>query len=64
MITKCCTLPKPDYRDLSTEESKKFCRLVYLLRKRGYSINDAQAVAYGKVLENGIPFKNRGRIKI
>ena len=60
MISICCTLPKPDYRDPSTEESKKFCRLVYLLKKRGYSIKDAQAVAYRKVLENGIPFDARG----
>lgn len=57
MISICCTLPKPDYQELTPDEKKAFCRLVYVLRKRGYSVTDAQAVAYWKVLEVGIPFE-------
>ena len=56
MISICCSLPKPDYQELGQEERKAFCRLVYLLRKRGYSVVDAQDVAYRKVLEDGLPF--------
>jgi len=41
---------------VSDEEKKIFCRMVYLLRKRGYSIPDAQIVAYRQVLEESIPF--------
>lgn len=57
MISICCTLPKPDYQDLTQEERKVFCKIVYLLRKRGYSVTDAQVVAYRKVLEGSIPFR-------
>jgi hypothetical protein len=56
MITICCTYPKPNYQDLSNEDHKMFCKLVYLLRKRGYSVVEAQEVAYQKVLEESIPF--------
>jgi hypothetical protein len=56
MISICCTPPKAYYKDLADEERKKFCRLVYLLRKRGYSVLDAQKVAYQKVLQESIPF--------
>lgn len=56
MISICCTHPEPDYKDLALEERKLFCRLVYLLRKRGYSVRDAQRIAYRKVLEDGVPF--------
>jgi len=54
MISLCCTLPAPDFQDLSLEESKIFCRQVYLLRKRGYSIADAQAITYRRVLAESI----------
>lgn len=56
MISICCSLPKPDYQELTPEEKKIFCRLVYLLRKRGYSIKDAQEVAYRKILDDSVPF--------
>jgi hypothetical protein len=52
MISICCSLPKPDYQELTPEERKVFCKMVYLLRKRGYSVVDAQRVAYQKVLED------------
>lgn len=55
-ISICCTLPKPDFKELTPDEKKVFCRMVYVLRKRGYSVADAQAVAYRKVLEASIPF--------
>lgn len=57
MISICCTLPKPDYHELTPDERKQFCKMVYLLRKRGYSVNDAQEVAYRKVLEDSISFE-------
>jgi hypothetical protein len=57
MISKCCTYPKPDLQELSDQERKEFCRLVYLLRKRGYSVADAQETAYRKILEESIPFE-------
>jgi hypothetical protein len=56
MISICCSLPKPDYQELSQEERKVFCRWVYLLRKRGYSVVVAQDMAYRKLLEDGLPF--------
>lgn len=56
MISICCSQPKPDYQDLSTEERKVFCKLVYLLRKRGYPIKDAQEKAYRKILDDSVPF--------
>jgi len=56
MISVCCTLPKPDHQDLSIEERKQFCKMVYVLRKRGYSIADAQAIAYRKVAVGSVPF--------
>lgn len=55
-ISICCAEPKPDFKELTPDEKKDFCRMVYVLRKRGYSVGDAQAVAYRKVLEEGIPF--------
>jgi len=57
MISICCTPPKPDYQELTPDEKNVFCKMVYLLRKRGYSVVDAQAVAYQKVLEDGMPFE-------
>lgn len=54
MLSLCCTQPAPDYQELSHEESKIFCKLVYLYRKRGYSIADAQTVSYRKVLAESI----------
>jgi hypothetical protein len=59
MTSICCTYIKPDYLDLSTEEKKKFCKLVYLLRKRGHSIKEAQEIAYKQLLEESIPFDIR-----
>jgi hypothetical protein len=56
MISICCTPLKPDYNDLVADERKIFCKMVYLLRKRGYSVVDAQKVAYRTVLEDGVPF--------
>jgi hypothetical protein len=35
---------------------KPFCKLVYLLRKRGYSVAEAQEKAYRKILVESIPF--------
>lgn len=55
-ISICCTEPKPDYKELTPYEKKVFCRMVYVLRKRGYLVADAQAIAYGKVLEESISF--------
>ncbi len=58
MISKCCTEPKPDYKkSLSHDEYKTFCQLVYLLRKRGHRIEEAQAKAYQKVLNESIPYR-------
>jgi hypothetical protein len=54
MISRCCTPPNPDYQELSREESKRFCKQVYLLRKNGYSVADAQALSYRMVLEESI----------
>ncbi len=56
MVSVCCNEPKPNYDDLSIEEKKMFCRLVYLLRKRGYSVSDAQLVAYRRILDESIPY--------
>ena len=56
IISKCCTYPKPDLPELSDQERKKFCRLVYLLRKRGFQVIDAQKTAYTWVIGEGIPF--------
>jgi hypothetical protein len=56
MISICCTPEKPDYQEFTPDERKVFCKMVYLLRKRGYSMEDAQNVAYQKVLEDGMPF--------
>lgn len=56
MISICCSQPIPDYRELVSDEKKIFCRLVYLLRKRGYSVADAQEKAYRKILEDSISF--------
>lgn len=57
MISICCTPEKPDYQELTLGERKVFCKMVYLLRKRGYPVLDAQVVACQKVLESCIPFK-------
>jgi hypothetical protein len=55
MIQKCCTEPKPDYlKDLTNEEYRTFCHLVYLLRKRGYRVEEAQAEAYHRILAESI----------
>jgi len=56
MISICCSLPKPDYQELTSEERKLFCKLVYLFRKRGYTVKDSQEVAYKKILEDSVPF--------
>lgn len=56
MISICCTPEKPDYQELTKDEKKVFCKMVYLLRKSGYPVVDAQRVAYQKVLEDGVPF--------
>lgn len=55
-ISICCEEPKPDYKELTPDEKKVFCRMVYVLRKRGYSVADAQATAYRNVLDASIPF--------
>lgn len=60
MISRCCTPERPDYRGLSPEEKYVFCKMVYLLRKRGYSVLDAQAMACRKVLGESLPaFENK-----
>lgn len=56
MLSICCTPPRPDFQDMTIEDHKKFCRLVYLLRKRGYQIIDAQKIAYTQVLSESILF--------
>jgi hypothetical protein len=38
------------------EKRKLFCKLVYLFRKRGYTVKDSQEVAYKKILEDSVPF--------
>jgi hypothetical protein len=50
-----CGLREPNYDDLSIEDKKIFCRLVYLLRKR-YSIKEAQEVSLRKILDDSIPY--------
>jgi hypothetical protein len=57
LISICCSPQKPDYQDLNPEEKKTSCKLVYLLRKRGYSVAEAQEKAYRKILVESIPFK-------
>lgn len=57
MVSICCTPAEPDYDDLASDEKKIFCRLVYLLRKRGYPVGDAQRVALRKVLESCLPYE-------
>jgi hypothetical protein len=57
LISICCIEPKPDFQEFSDAEKKIFCRMGYLLRKRGYSIPTAQKIAYQQVLEESIPFK-------
>jgi len=57
MISKCCSLPKPDYKELSPEEYQMFCRLVNGLRKKGYNLEEAQSKAYHQVVAESIPFK-------
>jgi hypothetical protein len=56
MISICCSEPKPDPKELTHEEYQKFCRLVNMLRKKGYQIEKAQDRAYHQVLEESIPF--------
>jgi hypothetical protein len=56
MISICCSEPKPNYQDLSFEEYRTFFKLVYLLRERGYSVMEAQEVAFQKLLEERVPF--------
>ncbi|HOP40172.1 MAG TPA: hypothetical protein PLI53_03940 [Geobacteraceae bacterium] len=57
MISICCTPLEPDYKEFTPDERRIFCKVVYLLRKRGYSIREAQRVAYLKVLKDGMPFE-------
>jgi len=55
MISICCTLPKPDYKaELTPEEFKKFCMLVYVQRSKGYQLEEAQTRAYSTVLAESI----------
>jgi len=54
MISRCCTPPEPDSQELSHEESLRFCKQVYLLRKRGYSVAGVQALSYRMALEESI----------
>jgi hypothetical protein len=54
MKSLCCTQPAPDYQELSHEERKIFCKLIYFHRKRGDSIADAQAISYRRVLADSI----------
>lgn len=56
MISICCSQAKPDYKDLNPDEKKTFSKLVYLLRKRGYRIEEAQDIAYLRILADSIPF--------
>jgi hypothetical protein len=45
----CVGLP-----ELTHEESEKFCKRVYLLRKRGCSVAEAQVLSYRMVLADSI----------
>jgi len=56
MISKCCTLPKPDYTDLLPEQKKRFGFLVLQLRKKGFKLPDAQEKAYSQLWSEEIPF--------
>jgi hypothetical protein len=56
MISICCIEPKLDPKTLSKEEYQKFCRMVNLLRRKGYQLEEAQDRAYHQVLEESIPF--------
>jgi hypothetical protein len=47
---------KPDPKILSHEEFQKFCRLVNMLRSKGYQLEEAHDRAYRQVLEESIPF--------
>jgi hypothetical protein len=61
MISICCTESKPEYKTLSHDEYQKFCRLVNILRKKGYQLEEAQDRAYHQVLEESIPFEVQAR---
>jgi hypothetical protein len=56
MISICCTLPKPDYNDLNPEHKQRFGFLVHKLRKKGYTLPDAQQRAYAQLWSEEIPF--------
>ena len=58
MLSKCCSQPKPDYKELSAEEYQKFCLLVHRLRKKGYNLEEAQSKAYHQVVADSIPFEH------
>lgn len=53
-ISLCCTLSVPDYQELSHEERERFCKQVYLLRKRGYTIADVWAISFRRVLAESV----------
>lgn len=56
MIKICCTLEKPDYTDVPPWQKQKFGLLVHQLRKKGYSVPDAQKMAYDQLWCDEIPF--------
>jgi hypothetical protein len=58
MISICCTLPKPDFKDLLPEQHKRFGFLVSRYRKFGYPLPEAQKRAYAQVLVELIPFED------
>jgi hypothetical protein len=56
MISICCTEPKADPKTLSHEEYQKFCRLVNILRRKGYQLEEAKDRAFHRVMEESIAF--------
>ena len=61
MTQICCTLPKPDYNDICYEDKQKFGFMVNQLRKKGYTLEKAQEIAYQRVTCDSIPFEPEGR---
>lgn len=56
MIKISCSLPKPDYTDIPPWQKQKFGLLVHQLRKKGYTVPEAQKIAYSQLWCEEIPF--------
>lgn len=56
MLQICCTMPAPDYDELTREAKQQFGLLVNRLRRQGNDLATAQRVAYSTVLNESIPY--------